>query len=96
MMILCYIFIFSCPTYNNLPTGCYMTKRAGECCSVVECHSGSFIPSTTNLNSLGSGGTIHVLNPTGPNQFVIPTAPSGSTLAPGAGGTGFVAPTLRE
>lgn len=84
----------SCPTYNNLPTGCYLMKKAGECCKVVECDSGTFVSSTTNLNSLANGGGIYIKNPNGGSQFVTPTMPSGGTPAPGSGGTGNKAPTL--
>lgn len=69
-------------------------KKAGECCKVVECDSGTFVSSTTNLNSLANGGGIYIKNPNGGSQFVTPTMPSGGTPAPGSGGTGNKAPTL--
>jgi hypothetical protein len=78
-----------------LPTGCYLRKKAAECCKVVECDSGTFVSSTTNLNSLANGGGIYIKNPNGGgSQFVTPTMPSGGTPAPGSGGTGNAAPTL--
>ncbi|OWF53570.1 Cartilage matrix protein [Mizuhopecten yessoensis] len=85
----------TCPKYNNLPAGCYETKHSTDCCTTVRCDSGNFIGSTTDPNSIGSGGLIHVLNPTGSQHVVSPTQPSGATVAPGTGGTGFIAPTLK-
>ena len=85
--------IFSCPKYSNLPTGCYETKKAGECCSSVQCDSGTILTSTNNLGTIGSGGLITVKNPNQPQ--IIPTVPGGGNPQPGTGGTGMTAPTLR-
>ncbi|XP_076113274.1 uncharacterized protein LOC143080959 isoform X2 [Mytilus galloprovincialis] len=83
-----------CPKYNNMPNGCQEVRRNGECCPIMECDSGSFVTSTTNLKSIGNGGLIHVLRPSGSMQYVLPTGLTGTTPVPGTGGTGFVAPRL--
>lgn len=87
---------YSCPQYNNMPNGCRTINRARECCPVMECESGSFVTSTTNIKSIGNGGLIHVLRPSGGMQFVLPTGLSITTPSPGTGGTGFIAPRLRK
>ena len=79
-----------------MPNGCHAIKHRGECCPIMECESGSFVTSTTNLKSIGNGGLIHVLRPSGGMQFVLPTGLTGSTPDPGTGGTGFLAPRLRK
>ena len=35
--------IFRCPVYNNLPTGCTLKKKPGECCSYPDCGNGILI-----------------------------------------------------
>ncbi|CAC5385625.1 unnamed protein product [Mytilus coruscus] len=82
-----------CPKYSNLPTGCYETKKSGDCCASVQCDSGTILTSTNNLGTIGSGGLIVVKNPNQPQ--IAPTAPGGATPQPGTGGTGMQAPTLR-
>lgn len=78
-----------------MPNGCQMKKVARECCPYMECESGSFVTSTTNIKSIGNGGLIHVLRPSGGMQYVVPTGLAVTTPAPGTGGTGFIAPRLR-
>lgn len=77
-----------------MPNGCQEVRRNGECCPIMECDSGSFVTSTTNLKSIGNGGLIHVLRPSGSMQYVLPTGLTGTTPVPGTGGTGFVAPRI--
>lgn len=89
----CYFLYHSCPKYSNLPTGCYETKKTGECCTSVQCDSGTILTSTNNLGTIGSGGLMVVKNPSQPQ--IIPTVPGGATPRPGTGGTGMKAPTLR-
>ncbi|XP_046585152.1 uncharacterized protein LOC124292144 [Haliotis rubra] len=84
-----------CPTYNNIPNGCYTKKKAGDCCETVVCDRGTFVPSTTNLKSIGNGGGIIVTGLGGSQINVPPTFPSGATPGPGTGGTGMQAPTLN-
>lgn len=52
-----------CPSYNNLPSGCHVMKKAQECCPVVQCQTGYFYSSSTNPGSLANGLTINVLQP---------------------------------
>ncbi|XP_078338507.1 uncharacterized protein LOC111134355 isoform X1 [Crassostrea virginica] len=81
----------ACPSYNNLPAGCNVVNKRGECCPVVNCQSGVFYTSSQNINSIGNGGLINVLYP--PDNH-IQTPPYGQTQI-GSGGTGFLAPTLK-
>lgn len=85
-------FLHRCPTYNNLPKGCYEVKKAGQCCPTVQCENGVLLTSTNNLGTIGSGGLISVLHP--PVPQAVPTLPSGGQPLPGTGGTGFMAPSL--
>ncbi|KAK3591361.1 hypothetical protein CHS0354_040323 [Potamilus streckersoni] len=85
-----YRCVNTCPQYNNLPTGCYETKKSGECCATVKCDQGTFLSSTNNLMSIGNGGLIF----TGASPFQ-PTIPSGGTPPPGAGGTNNQAPRIN-
>ncbi|XP_041376891.1 uncharacterized protein LOC121389362 [Gigantopelta aegis] len=85
----------TCPVYNNLPLGCKAEKKAGDCCEHVTCPNGSFLSSTINLNTVGNGAGITVTGPGGHLVNVLPTLPSGGTVAPGTGGTGMVAPQLK-
>lgn len=80
----------ACPSYNNLPAGCNVINKRGECCPVVNCQSGVFYTSSGNINSIGNGGLINVLYP--PDNHVQ-NPPYGQTQI-GSGGTGFLAPTL--
>lgn len=84
--------LYRCPKYNNLPKGCYEVKKAGKCCSEVECENGVLLTSTNNLATIGSGGLINVLHP--PVPQAVPTLPTGGQPLPGTGGTGFMAPSL--
>ncbi|XP_071091876.1 uncharacterized protein [Haliotis cracherodii] len=84
-----------CPSYINIPNGCYTKKKTGDCCETVVCDRGSFVPSTTNLKSIGNGGGIIVTGLGGSQINVPPTFPSGATPGPGSGGTGMQAPTLN-
>ncbi|XP_041376878.1 uncharacterized protein LOC121389349 [Gigantopelta aegis] len=76
-----------CPTYSNLPAGCYTAKKSGDCCESVQCTRGTFVPSSTNLLSIGNGGGMTIMGPGGHIINVLPTLPSGGT--PGSGGTGM-------
>lgn len=87
-------FLHRCPTYNNLPKGCYEVKKAGQCCPTVQCENGVLLTSTNNLGTIGSGGLISVLHP--PVPQAVPTLPSGGQPLPGTGGTGFMAPSLSK
>ena len=82
---------FSCPKYTNIPSGCSEVKKAGDCCTTVQCGSGTFLSSTGNLGSIGNGGLINV-----GNGGVRPTIPTGGLAPPGTGGTIFQAPTLSK
>lgn len=92
MLIYAHFFLHRCPTYNNLPKGCYEVKKAGQCCPTVQCENGVLLTSTNNLGTIGSGGLISVLHP--PVPQAVPTLPSGGQPLPGTGGTGFMAPSL--
>lgn len=83
---------FRCPTYNNLPSSCREVKKAGDCCTTVQCSSGTFISSTGNLATIGGGGLIQVPG----SGSIAPTLPSGGTPQPGTGGTSFMAPSLSK
>ncbi|XP_053376973.1 uncharacterized protein LOC123528762 [Mercenaria mercenaria] len=84
-----------CPSYNNLPRGCHVVKKSGECCPVVQCQDGYFFSSSTNLGSLANGLALSVSNPPAGKTPVQPTLPSGEVLPLGAGSAGFTAPTIN-
>ncbi|KAH3770180.1 hypothetical protein DPMN_171463 [Dreissena polymorpha] len=87
-----YRCVSSCPQYTNISSTCQIVKKAGDCCSKVECQpgTGTFLSSTGNLQTIGGGGMIEVTGQ------LTSTLPSGGTPSPGTGGTSYVAPSLRQ
>lgn len=98
MPSLCNLLVlhYSCPNYTNLPSGCYLVQQEGACCRGVQCQSGSFYSSSPNIQSLGNGGLLQVLNPMINGQSIAPQPYTGYNIPAGGGGTGFIAPTLRK
>ncbi|XP_052233684.1 uncharacterized protein LOC127846468 isoform X4 [Dreissena polymorpha] len=90
-----YRCVNSCPSYNNLPQACSTVKKAGECCPIVECSTGTFYTSSITPSTIGNGGAITVLRPPSGMTQIRPTLPSGQTPPTGSGGTGFVPPSLN-
>ena len=84
-------YYFSCPKYNNIPSGCTEVKKAGDCCTTIQCSNGKFYSSTKNLGTIGNGGLINV-----GNSGIQPTIPTGGIAPPGTGGTNFQAPSLSK
>ena len=89
--LFCY---FRCPKYTNIPGGCNLVVRNGECCPKIQCSNGVFLTSAVNSHSLGGGGGIQVINQGG-NFFPVPTLPGGYVQGGGAG-TGIMPPTIGK
>ncbi|XP_021364449.1 uncharacterized protein LOC110457477 [Mizuhopecten yessoensis] len=96
-----------CPDFVNLPLGCHMVKKAGECCSKIQCdggQGGSFIGSSTVPNVVGSYPVPNIAPTLAPQPgsggVPVPggaTPLPGQTLAPnpnGGGGTPGLVPSL--
>ncbi|XP_076111945.1 uncharacterized protein LOC143080130 isoform X2 [Mytilus galloprovincialis] len=87
-----YRCVNTCPSYTNLPSGCNLNRRNGECCLKVQCTNGVFLQSATSSYSLGGGGGIQIISQNG-NVFPIPTL-AGGYVQGGGSGTGMLPPTI--
>ena len=73
------ILLHRCAEMTNLPIGCSMVKKAGECCPTIQCkgQTGTFQGSQLNPGTIG-GYPVPTLSPT-----AGPTPGPGLTVAPG-------------
>ena len=79
------IFFFRCAEITNLPLGCSMTKKAGECCPTITCGNGQ---TGTFQGSQTQPGTIGGYPVPQPHPTPAPTPGPGLTYAPGMVPTG--------
>ena len=86
------MYAFRCAEVTNLPLGCSLSKKAGECCPTIQCSSGQ---TGTFTGSQTQPGTIGGYPVPQPNPGAIPTPGPGLTYAPGLQPTPGLNPVSR-